>query len=260
MRAGRLQARVRAGIRLRDSRGWGRAARSTVYSEDSGDTAPGELRNGDRIAIHERRWTAYGILTRAGDRVFPGDAAADIGEDGARSDFGICGRESDGARAVQQEFSAGVSRDRSAGGVAAQAIQIRGSAMQDASEAYGPHDDNRGAIAVLSDSRATWRFREHPQVRREEKVKHGTVAERHHGFQRASDRAGAGVGQARAHPAGVFGELADGRAGAAGSVALAFAARPGRRLARVDGSGAGIFAGGGRGVPNRVVSIFSDHV
>ena len=59
---------------------------------------------------------------------FRAGAAAHSGQTGARSDFRIRGREPPGAAGFHRQLSAGISGNRGAGGFAAQALPVPGSA------------------------------------------------------------------------------------------------------------------------------------
>ena len=119
LRAGRLQAGLRAGLRVRDPRGWRRPARSRATSRAS--TTRCALRRqmviGSRFV--ERDGRAYAARARPRHPFFPLVLRPILGKPVHDPTSGIRGREPHGAAGFQPEFSAGISGDRGAGRAAA---------------------------------------------------------------------------------------------------------------------------------------------
>src|ERR1019366_7962980 len=65
----------------------------------------------------------------------------------------------------QQELSAGIPGDRSAGGAAAQAIPLPGDSLPDATAHHRPLVDHGLAVDLLHRARAAWSIRECAQIR-----------------------------------------------------------------------------------------------
>jgi len=77
---------------------------------------------------------------------------------------GFCGRESRSIADLHRKFSAGVSRNRGAGGVAAQTVPLPGSARQYAAPQGRPQHHHRGKIGLLRYSRSVGRVCKRPEI------------------------------------------------------------------------------------------------
>ena len=138
MRAGRLQAGLRAGVRLRDPRGWRRAARraATFRASSSGSRNSGcEMVIGSRFVAATGPTTA--LARSLGIRFFRLVLRPILGRPVHDPTSGFVGVNRSALAVFSRSFPAGVSRDRSAGGAAAQALPLRGGALQDAAAHHG---------------------------------------------------------------------------------------------------------------------------